>query len=378
MIAFLLLACETPIAETGEPSDDSAFTVEECDAVSGHICTFAGTGIPALGKNDISALESHLYLPQDLTFGPDGGAYLEDWNNHRIRRVDPDGTVDTVAGIGFLGDGPEGPALDAAFNHPSNIAFSADGVLYLAAWHNSRVERIDLSTGALTFVAGDGSRSYAGDGGDAKLAKLDLPSSVAFGSDGTLYISDMANWRIRSVDGLGIINSYAGTGVSGFSGDGGLASLAQLAGIKGQAAAPANRIAIAGEKMYVADTGNQRIRVIDMTSGIITTLAGDGTAGYSGDGGSALEARIFSPADVAVGPEGEVYVADTENSCIRVIDTSGNIDTFAGICGVPGFDGNGGLAADATLNKPYGVSADAAGNVYIGDTFNQVFRVVYK
>lgn len=378
MIAFLLLACDNPSTDTGDGIDDSGLDIVPCDAVSGHICNFAGTGIPALGKNDIPAIESHLYLPQDLTFGPDGGAYLEDWNNHRVRRIDPDGTVDTVAGVGFLGDGPEGPAIDAAFNHPTNIAFAADGTLYLAAWHNSRVEKIDLTTGVLSFVAGDGTRSFAGDGADAKVAKLDLPSSVAFGPDGTLYISDMANWRIRSIGSDGIINTYAGTGVAGFSGDGDLASLAQLNGIKGQAAAPANRLTIAGSKMYVADTGNHRIRMIDLTTNIITTLAGDGNAGYSGDGGSALEARLFAPTDVAVGPEGEVYVADTENSCIRVIDTTGNIRTYAGICGVPGFDGNGGLAADATLNKPYGVATDPDGNVYIGDTYNQVFRVVYK
>jgi DNA-binding beta-propeller fold protein YncE len=129
--------------------------------------------------------------------------------------------------------------------------------------------------------------------------------------------------------------------------------------------------------MYVADTGNHRVRVIDMATGMIDTFAGNGTAAYAGDGGAAKDASLFGPTDLALGPDGELYVADTENSCVRVIE-DGVIATFAGTCTEPGFAGDGGAPTDALLSKPYGVSLDEVGNVYIADTYNHRFRVVYK
>lgn len=369
MTLLLLLACDGPSGETGAPP---------C-AGPGVICTFAGTGTAGLGDEAVAAVDSHLYLPQDLTFGPDGLAYLIDWNAHRIRQVDESGVVRTVAGTGMLGDGPEGPALEAAFNHPTNIAFDPLGRMVIAAWHNSRIERVDLTTWELEFICGDGTRDYAGDGEPAEQAKLDLPSSVAFDAAGNLYISDMANQRIRRIDGDGIIDTYAGTGEAGFSGDGGPAADAQFHATKGQAAAPANRIAISpDQKLYVADTGNHRVRVIDLATSVIDTLAGNGTPDASGDGGPATGASLFGPTDVAVGPDGEVYVADTENSCVRVVYPDGTIDTFAGRCGTSGYEGDGGDPRDALLNRPYGVALDPDGNVYVGDAYNHVFRVVYR
>lgn len=369
---LVLVGCvdDPPVAEGPVPY--------ACDRASGVICRYAGDGEQALGRDDIPAVESSAYLPQDITFGPDGGGYFEDWSNHRIRRVDPDGTVTTIAGLAFIGDGPEGPAETASLNHPTHIVFGPDDNLYFAAWHNSRVNMIDMQTQMMTFVAGDGSRSFGGDGGDARVAQLDLPVGVAFDAAGILYISDMANWRIRTVDHDGIIQTYAGTGEPGYGGDGGPALEAQFKSASGQSAPPASRIIIHDEILYLADTENHRIRSIDLTTGIVDTFAGSGEAGTSGDGGPATEARLFGPTDIAMGLDGELYIADTENSCIRVVDANGIMDTFAGICGVPGRDGDNGPARDASLNKPYGVSLDAEGNVYVGDTYNNTIRVIYR
>ncbi|MFT5684172.1 MAG: DNA-binding beta-propeller fold protein YncE [Myxococcota bacterium] len=375
MILTLLLAC-------GEPAED-------CPQTSGTICTYAGTRIAGLGDEDVPADESHLYLPQDLTFGPDHRAYLLDWNNHRVRVINDDGTISTVAGSGLLGDGPEGPALNAAFNHPTNIAFDPHGAMVIAAWHNSRVETVDLTTGELTFTCGDGERSYNGDEMPAEEAVLDLPSAVVFDSKGRLFISDQANQLIRMIDTDGYIYDVAGQQrEEGYSGDGGLASEAHLHASVGQAADPANRIAIADDIIYVADTGNHVIRAINLDTWIIDTIAGtrtcdddgvcEGIAGFGGDGGDALSAGLNAPTDIAVGRDGELYIADTSNSCVRVVYPDGTIDTAAGVCGEPGDAGDGGPATEALLYRPYGVAVDRDNNLYIADTYNHVIRVVYQ
>lgn len=374
----LLVATFGPGCAPGEPAD-TATSEAACEPISGNICTWAGLlGLAALGQDDVAANQSYLYLPSDLGFSPNGDAYILDWNNHRIRKVDGDGIVTTVAGSGLVGDGPEGSARLAMFNHPSSLTFDLAGNIVFAAWHNSRVEHIDLTTGELSFVAGDGTRSFGGDEGDALVAKLDLPSSVAVDKEGAIYISDTANQRIRIVTPDGMINTFAGTGTAGFAGEGSSALEAQLNNAKGQQAAPTGRIAIQDERLFIADTLNQRIRVIDLSTGLISTLAGTGDPGFSGDGGPALAATFFSPADIALGPDGELYVADTENSCVRVISTEGIISTYAGICAEPDYTGDGGPANEARLYKPYGVAVDASGNVYVADTYNNAVRVIWR
>ena len=377
----LLLGCP-PAEDTSTPADssDTEEALIPCDYVSGNICTYAGyQGLAALGQEGLPANESYLYLPQDIGFAPDGTAYLLDWNNHRIRAIAADGTITTIAGTGMLGDGPEGDAKLASFNHPTSLSFDNDGNMLIAAWHNSRVDMIDMTTMELSYVAGNGSRSFGGDDGDALLGILDLPSSAVAGADGTIYITDTANQRIRSVTTDGILHTYAGDGTAGFLGDGGPASAAELNNPKGQSAAPTGRMAISpDQKLYIADTLNQRIRVIDLATGMIDTFAGSGTAGFAGDGGPAASAQIFSPSDVAVGVDGELYIADTENSCVRVVTPDGNISTFAGICTEPDYTGDGGPASAARLNKPYGVAVDADGNVFIADTYNNSIRAVWR
>lgn len=376
LLPLVLVACDGKDIDETDPADSGTPEIT-CDP--GDICTVVGNGVAGLGKEDVPGPESMLYLPQDVEFDADGSAFFLDWNNHRVREVLDDGTVATVAGDGMIGDGPEGDAMAARFNHPTNLLFDAEGRMILAAWHNSRVERIDFSTGEMSFLVGDGSRSFGGDAGPALTSKLNLPSSVALSSDGRLYVSDQANQRVRCVDLDGNINTVVGNGTAGFGGDGGPAADAELFASVGQAAAPANKIIISpDQRMFIADTDNHRIRVVDLATMIIDTYAGSGEPGYAGDGGPALDAKIWGPTDVAIGLDGELYVTDTENNCVRVLGTDGTIESFAGVCGGPGYEGDGEPAIDAVLNKPYGVAVDPDGNVWISDTYNQRIRVVYR
>jgi len=380
LLSTLVVGCSGKEPDT-DPADGCV------DA--GSICTVAGTGIAGLGAEGVDALDSHLYLPQDLTFGPDGLPYILDWNNHRIRRIGDDGTIQTIAGTGMLGDGPEGPMMTATFNHPTNIAFDSSGDLLLAAWHNSRVERLDLATGSLSFECGTGGRGYNGDEIDAKTAILDLPSGIVLDAQGRAWISDQANQLIRMVENGIIYDVAGGQRVIGYGGDGGPAESAIFHASVGQAADPALRIALSGSTLYIADTGNHMIRTLDIDTRMVSAFAGTapvcdeaGTVcssdnfGTGGDAGPALSAELYGPTDVAVGPGDEVYIADTSNHCVRVVGTDGVIDTFAGTCGVPGFDGDGGPANEALLQRPYGVTVDPDGMVWIADSLNHVLRRV--
>jgi sugar lactone lactonase YvrE len=342
------------------------------------ISTIAGTGIAGLNDDGQPPLQTQLYLPQDITVGPDGLLYIVDWNNHRIRRI-RDGVVETFAGSGYLGDASNDDPKLIDFNHPTNVAFDHDGNMIVAAWHNSLIKKIEVlpddSAGPVSTLAGTGARAFGGDEGPGTQAKLDLPSSVVIDTIGNIIISDQANYRLRLLEPNSIIHTYAGTGTPGDAGDGGPALQAQLNGPKGQSAAPASRIAIdARNRVYIADTGNHKIRLIDEI-GNISTIAGTGTAGYSGDGGRATDAQLNTPSDVAIAPNGTLYIADTMNSAVRVVKPDGTIDTFAGT-GERGFGGDGGPAKLAQLDRPYGVEVAPNGSVYIADTHNQRIREV--
>jgi sugar lactone lactonase YvrE len=307
--------------------------------------------------------------------------YILDWNNHRVRTVTPDGRrITTLIGTDLLGDEPLSatdpavPAGEANLNHPTDVALDPQGTLILAAWHNQKIKMLDAA-GLLGVLAGT-TQGFAGDGGPAVNAQLNLPSSVAYDGAGNLYISDQGNQRIRKVETDGTISTFAGTGTAGFGGDGGPATEAMFNLPKGSNAEPAGKLAISPEEatLYIADTMNHRVRVIDLTTGIIRTVAGTGTPGYSGDGGPATDARLTAPADVAVGPDRSVYIADVENHAIRRVDPSGSIVTVAGT-GTPGFSGDGGPAVRAHLNRPGGVFVE--GNLlYIADTYNHRIRRV--
>jgi Bacterial Ig-like domain (group 3)/NHL repeat len=281
-----------------------------------------------------------------------------------ILTVTPSRTASTTAGTGTAGyTGDTGPATAATLANPSAVAFDTAGNLYVADANNHVIREISTS-GVITTIAGTGSEGFAGDGAAATSAQLDTPTGIAVDASGNLYIADSHNHRIRKVS-AGTITTLAGTGTPGFSGDGAAATAAQLSLPSGVAVDSTGNV-------YIADTNNHRIRKV--SSGTITTLAGDGEELYAGDNGPATSAALDSPTGVAVDANGNVYIADRLNQRIRVV-SGGNITTFAG-SGTPGFSGDGASATAATLSKPSGVSVDAVGNVYIADTDNQRIRQV--
>jgi sugar lactone lactonase YvrE len=232
-------------------------------------------------------------------------------------------------------------------------------------------------------IAGTGDRGYAGDGGPATEAVLNLPVATAFDAAGRMFISDQANQRIRVVGTDGIIRLYAGNGRQGFSGDGGPATEARLYAPVGQAAQPTGRIALdAVGNLYIADTYNHRVRMVD-TNGIITTVAGTGSigldaGGFSGDDGPAVSAVLSSPSDVAVDSEGNLFIADSGNHCIRRVDANGIITTLIGQPQEPGYAGDSDHPKWARMKSPSGIGLDDRDNLYIADTFNHRLRVAYK
>lgn len=338
------------------------------------ITTVVGTGEAGDNGDEKSGPETALYLVQDVTVGPDGNLYFPDWNNHKIRRL-ADGVVTTIAGTGELGAGLDGFGPDIQFNHPTNVAFDGDGHLLIAAWHNSLVKRMDLTTLQAVTIAGTGARAYNGDDIQGTTAALDLPSSVVLEpATGNLLISDQANFRIRLLEPSGIIHTICGDGTAGYDGDDQRAEDAQLNSTKGQSAPPASRITLNAQgEIIIADTGNQVIRKID-GAGFITLVAGTpGIAGYSGDGGLATAATFNTPSDVAIAPDGSIIVADTMNHVVRKIAVDGTISTIAGT-GERGFDGDGGPADEAKLDRPYGVTVAPDGTVLVADTHNHRIR----
>ncbi len=280
-------------------------------------------------------------------------------------------TILTVAGKGFEGYyGDTGLAINCQIHWPEAIAVDDSNNKYIADANNNVIRKVDAHTGVITSVigtgygAGSGLGGFSGDGGPASAARLYYPSGIAIDPTGVIYIADQRNNRIRMVDASGVITTVAGTGIGGFGGDGGAAVSAMLN--------HPTRVSLdASGNIYVADSGNNRIRMID-PSGTINSIAGTGGQGYFGDGGLAVSAVLFNPIDMAVDLSGNVYIADYVNNRIRKIDVSGTISTYAGI-GIAGFSGDNGPATAANIYEPSGIVVDAGGNVYFSDLAN--FRV---
>jgi sugar lactone lactonase YvrE len=364
----------------------------ECPRASGTICTVAGTGVAGDGADGLPALETRLYSPADVAFAPDGALVIVDWNNHRIRLRQPDGRLRIVAGVGELAPAALDDEVTARLNHPTDVTFDARGRMVIAAWHNSRIKRVDLVTGVIEDIAGTGLRSFGGDGGPATECDLNLPASVVHDRAGNLLVSDQANQRIRRIDLAGVITTIAGSGKRGFDGDGGPALQASFALPVGQRGHPAAHITLADDgSLFLADTDNQRIRRIG-ADGLVSTVAGNGDFGPAGDGGPATDAQLAFPVDVAIGPGGALYLADTENNCVRKVE-GGVISTVVGVCGgcgaglddpcrCPATDaaciGDGGLASAARLKHPTGIAFDRDGNLYVADSLDHRIRVVYR
>ena len=289
--------------------------------------------------------------------------YFADVGNSRIRRVDlTTGVITTVAGggTGDLGDG--GTATDATFSsHPMRVAGDRAGNLFVADAHHARIRKIDTATQIIDTVAGCGVEGYSGDDGTAVHAQIASPHGTALDQHGNIYIADLKNDRIRMVDAsTGTITTVAGAGEHGYSGDGGPATEAMLA-------SPIAVTVSGNGDLYIADHRNSRIRMVDATTGIITTVAGVGEQGFLGDGGPATLAAISLPRDVALDAEGNLYIADGANNRIRKVDSNGTITTVVGT-GRTEFSDDGDPAHKASLSMPYSIALDPAGNLFIVDT----------
>lgn len=334
---------------------------------AGYIITVAGTGSEGYSEGLGKATAAQLYYPQDIAFDPSGNMYVAEYNNNRIRKIDPFGGISTVAGTGepgFSGDG--GAAVDAMLYNPSGVVADGAGNLYIADNNNYRIRKIDAS-GIITTVAGTGTKSFGGDGGAAVSAYLSGPTDVAMDASGNLYIADPENHRIRMLDTEGIISTVAGNGTKGFSGDGGPATAASFN-------FPYAVTVDGSGNLFIVDRFNNRIRKVD-TSGKITTVAGSGTQGFSGDGSAATSAFLSNPSGVATDGKGNLYISDDWNHRIRKVGASGIITTVAGT-GVWGDGGDGGQAIAAQLPHPSAVLSDPFGNVYIADRNNNRIRMI--
>jgi sugar lactone lactonase YvrE len=357
----------------------------------GTACVWAGIGERGYNIEDPTAgrLDSKLYFPEDLTFGADGRAYIVDWNNHRIRRVEANNDLVDVMGTDYEGDGPPemedrlpvcAPAgaigTTVATNHPTDVEFGPDGKLYIASWHNNKIRIYDPATDMVTAI-GNG-YGFLGDGGWACQALFNQPKALAIAADGTIYTIDQRNVRIRRITPgftTGTIDTIAGDGTVGSIGDGGPASAAQFGFEIGTTPRPAGALVLDGRTLYVADSLNNRIRRINLDTGMIDCIAGTSAAGYSGDGGPAISATFNYPMDIELGPDGRLYVDDRYNYVVRAIDLgTGIVETVAGsgtMCDVSlGACPNQVPAREMAFYEPYGIAFDPAGNLYVADTHN--------
>jgi hypothetical protein len=347
------------------------------DAGTMKITTVAGDGSGGYLGDDMPATSSRLNKPRGVWLDESGNILIADADNNRARLVYDDGgtmMITTVAGDGSAAySGDNGPATSASLKKPHAVCVyeaQAPSYLHIADADNDRVRMVDSSIRIITTVAGTWWAGYNGDGFPAKWARLYYPRGVHVDGSRNVYIADTYNHRIRKVDGdTGIITTVAGNGSKGFSGDGGPATNAKLR-------YPYNVFVDTAGNIFIVDTMNYRIRKVDAGTGIITTVAGDGNAGNRGDGGPATAASIRKSFDAAVDGEGNLYIADTHNHIIRKVDaTTGIITTVVGNSNA-GYSGDGGLATDAELNKPYSVFVDPFGNIYLADTKNDVIRMV--
>ena len=354
-----IVGSRNPFARVPDPSRALAMLPTACPAgtlASGTIATVAGTGAPIglSGNGDGgSALDAGLNTSLgSIAVAADGSLYLVALTNPDIRRVAPDGTIDLFAG----------PSTGAPFVDLWGVALDGSGDVVVADNGSNRVWRLDPA-GTITPLAGNGEEGRTGDGGPALDATI-VADTIAIGPDGRIYMDDLN--RYRAVDGDGVIRNFAGTGEAGFSGDGGPALEATFGEVIGVTTDAVGNV-------YLADTGNQRIRKVD-PDGIITTVAGSGERGYSGDGGPATDAALNDPVMMAVADDGTLYFSEHHNDVVRRVSPDGIITTVAGT-GVPGYGGDCGPATEAMLDRPWGIALHD-GVLYIVDMGNRRIRMV--
>ncbi len=333
------------------------------------ITTIAGTGFSGSGVDGGLADTTLFNEPHSIVLDAAGNIYFTEFANSKIRKINTAGVVSTIAGTtqGFNGDG--GPATAAQLWAPAGITFDASGNLYFCDLDNNRIRMIN-SSGIINTIAGGGScgNPYCGDGGQATAAQLQEPWGLTFDGLGNLYFSDYGNSVIRMINTSGIITTVAGNySLSAFGGDGGQATDAELY-------APQGVTFDAVGNLYIADGGNQRIRMVN-TAGIINTVVGNGTQGYTGNGGPATSAEISNPAVMLFDSNGNLYFSDYDNRCVRMVNTSGTISIIVGDT-TAGYAGDGGSPTAAELNGPTGLAFNNTGNLFIADFQNSSIRYI--
>lgn len=347
-------------------------TVRKVDAATGIITTVAGNGIPGFSGDNAAATSARLNYPSGVALDASGNLYIADAGNYSVRKVNTaTGIITTVAGIGALGfNGDNGAATSAQLSFLQDVALDASGNLYIADTGNNRIRLVNAATGIITTVAGDGTQGFSGDNGIATSAKLDSPQDVALDASGNLYIADLYNNRVRMVNkATGIISTVAGDGTYGFNGNNGIATSAQLSN-------PWSVTLDASGNFYIADGGSSRIRKVNTATGIITSVAGNGIQGFSGDNGAATSAQLKYPRSVASDAMGNLYILDYDNARIRKVNTTSGIITSVAGNGAFGFSGDNGVATNAQLYYPSSAALDASGNLYIADEGNLRVRKV--
>ena len=330
------------------------------------IRTVAGTGIDGFEGDGKLAHQAQLNAPNDVAIDKFGNLYIADWYNARIRKVAPGGAITTIAGTGKTGySGDGGPATAAELNYPNRVAVDTNGNVYIADVFNSCVRKID-DKGVITTFMGVRANRYVPDNDLSTLPSLSYPSGIAADKAGNVYIADRVNSVIFKVNSEGVVSTLAGNGYAGFSGDNGPATAAQLNSPNGLAVDDSGVV-------YFTNTDN-RIRKINK-DGIISTIGGNGIAGYTGDGGMATAGEFNNPSGIVTDTSGNVYIADLDNARIRKIGRDGMLTTIAG-SNKEGYSGDNGPALAAQLNNPNGLALDKWNNLYIADNINNRIRIV--
>ena len=354
-------------------ADTGGHRVLRVDSKTGTIETVAGSfGTSGFNGDGIPAIQATLNLPFGVQVDSAGNILIADTGNHRIRHVDTEsGVIETLAGTGVQGfSGDDGPAGGASLSAPVRVKTDSQRNILIADTLNQRIRKIHAETGTISTVAGNGMEGFLGDGGPALNAAFSQPQGLVADSSGDLYISDHFNKRIRRVSATGLLTSVVGGGDSGFPGDGGPASTAAVDFPRG--------VATHGDSLYIADTANTRIRRVDLLTNLISTVAGNGEFGYSGDNGPSTEAMLDRPDAVIVDSSGDLIISDTFNHRIRIVDSpSGMIRTIGGN-GAQGFSGDGGPALAAAFNFPLGLAVDLEGNIFVVDSGNHRIRRINR
>lgn len=331
------------------------------------ISTKVGNGAANYSGDGGQAILSSITSPIGILIDSINNLYVSDFGNNVIRKVNSSGIITTIAGTGALGySGDGGPATLAEFQGPAGLVSDKYGNIYIADEYNNTIRKINTA-GVISTIAGTGLSGYSGDGGPAALAELNYPWGLAIDAAGNLYVADQSNNCIRKINTSGIITTIAGNGTAGFSGDGGLATLAEI----NQSSSVA--VDIAGN-IYISEMVDNRIRKIN-TSGIINTIAGNGIAGFSGDGGAAISAQLHYPVGLHIDNSGNLYVNDYLNYRIRKINSAGIISTVTGN-GTSGYSGDNGLASLAQISGSWATTTDASGNLYLSDFHNNRIRSI--